>query len=93
VRFDMKGEEAQVSVNIAPVMRGRSYGIASIFAASQRLFRESAVRRIYANIKRHNIVSQRAFEMAGYHNAGSRIINGHRAMQMVFDSAEAVVDA
>jgi UDP-2,4-diacetamido-2,4,6-trideoxy-beta-L-altropyranose hydrolase len=83
VRFDTSGDEAEGNVSIAPDFRGRGYGALGIRIASERLFRETAVSRIYAHIKPDNNASIQAFTEAGYKTTGTKVVKGHKALQMV----------
>lgn len=83
VRFDASGDEAEGNVSIAPNLRGRGYGALGIQIASERLFRETAVSRIYAHIKPDNNASIQAFTEAGYQTAGTKVVKGHKALRMV----------
>jgi UDP-2,4-diacetamido-2,4,6-trideoxy-beta-L-altropyranose hydrolase len=85
VRFDTSGDEAEGNVSIAPDLRGRGYGALGIQIASERLFRETAVTRIYAHIKPNNNASIQAFTEAGYKTTGTKVIKGHKALQMVLN--------
>jgi UDP-2,4-diacetamido-2,4,6-trideoxy-beta-L-altropyranose hydrolase len=76
VRYDRKGTEAVVSINIAPAQRGRGLGPASLRASARKLFAEADVQRIIALIKPENQASVVAFERAGY-----RLLDGTTAQR------------
>ncbi len=83
VRFDRDGEDARISVALAPEARGRSYGAAAI-AAAVRAFRASRPpRRVVALIRPDNPVSQAVFARAGFVAAGARAVGGTSAVAMV----------
>ena len=83
VRFDTSGDEAQINISVAPIFRGHDFATKGIRIASERLFQETAVTRIYAYIKRDNVASIRAFTKAGYEDVGVKEVKGHKALQMV----------
>lgn len=85
VRFDTSGNEAENSISIAPNFRGRGYGAEGIRIASERLFQETTITRIYALVKPSNKASICAFREAGYKMAGTKVVKGHKALQMVLD--------
>lgn len=67
VRFALEGPgEAVVSINIAPVARGRGLGPEALRRACARIFADGAASSITAFIKRDNPASLRAFEQAGF---------------------------
>jgi UDP-2,4-diacetamido-2,4,6-trideoxy-beta-L-altropyranose hydrolase len=86
VRFDSMGNEAEIHINIASNLHGHGYGSQAILMASKQLFKETAITRIYANIKPDNSNSVRAFANAGFKTAGNvKMVKGHKAVQMVLD--------
>jgi RimJ/RimL family protein N-acetyltransferase len=66
VRFEAEGAEAVISVSLAPVYRGKGYGVEFIAAATLTYTRQTTVTTIHAYIKQDNNASRRAFLMAGY---------------------------
>ena len=74
IRYQITGDEATVSVVLAPSQRGRGYGSEIIRKGSCRLFADTAARLIHAYIKPENRASVRAFERAGYTHAGTTTI-------------------
>src|SRR5206468_4059883 len=77
IRYELAGTEAVVSVNLAKEARGRGYGAALIVRGSEQCFADSKVNLIRAYIKPSNEASVRAFERAGYTDAGTTEVNGH----------------
>jgi len=65
VRIDRDGRTAEVSLQVAPVHRGRGLARAML-AALDRRANELGVRRWTARVKPANLASLRAFEAAGY---------------------------
>lgn len=86
VRFDSRGNEAEIHVSIASALRGHGYGSRTILMASMHLFKDSGITRIYANIKPDNSQSVRAFTKAGFkHNRPVKEVKDRKALQMVLD--------
>lgn len=66
IRFDRKGEIAEVDVTVAPDYRGRGYGCAIIEEGSSHYVETHAVRHLVAKVKKGNTPSMRAFQKAGF---------------------------
>jgi UDP-2,4-diacetamido-2,4,6-trideoxy-beta-L-altropyranose hydrolase len=67
VRYDLEGDEALVSVYLAPGMTGRGWGQAMIEAADRWMVaHRPTIRRVRAEIIPDNLASCRAFAAAGY---------------------------
>ncbi|HIJ90250.1 MAG: UDP-2,4-diacetamido-2,4,6-trideoxy-beta-L-altropyranose hydrolase [Desulfobulbaceae bacterium] len=67
VRFDLGEGMAEISVNLAPGLRGQGLGSVLIRTACARLFREEqGVGRIIALVKKENYASLRSFTKAGF---------------------------
>jgi len=85
VRFDISGEEAEISVSIDQNERGKGYGTVAIRNASNHLLRTQSVLRIVAHIKRDNPASKVTFERAGFALRGYKEIEGVEAYQMIYE--------
>jgi len=83
IRFDSEENEARVSVSVDPKFRGKGYGNAMIWLASQEVFNVSDVTVIHAHVKKDNDSSVRAFEKAGFTVAGTEKVHGHQAIHLV----------
>lgn len=84
VRYDLKGDDAVISVSIAPEFRGRDYGSRAIELASRRLFEISQdIDVIHAYIKPGNAASIRAFTKAGFQDAGTAVVNNRKAVHLI----------
>jgi len=93
IRFDTAGDKAEINVSVAADFRGRGYGAECIRVASQRLFQEAAVSRIYAHIKPENQASISAFKEAGYRMTDVKIARGHDVLQMILDRFEEALNS
>jgi len=83
IRYQMEGEDAIVSVNLAPDQRGRGYGSQVIRLGSQIVFASTAVNLIHAYVKPDNLASIRAFTKAGFANKGTVEVQGIQALHFV----------
>jgi UDP-2,4-diacetamido-2,4,6-trideoxy-beta-L-altropyranose hydrolase len=90
VRFDTKGDQAEINVSISSGFRGHGIGTKAIRTASEHLFCETQVTRINANIKLENTASVHAFAKAGYKKIGAGIVKGQEALQMVLRKNDAL---
>ncbi|MFZ5775048.1 MAG: UDP-2,4-diacetamido-2,4,6-trideoxy-beta-L-altropyranose hydrolase [Thermodesulfobacteriota bacterium] len=80
VRFDLAGDEAEISVNLAPAYRGQELGSRLIGRACAQVFQEEqGLKRIVARIKAENRASLRAFASAGFITSG---VGEHRGATM-----------
>lgn len=66
VRLDMAGQQARVSINIAPEWRGRGVGTRGLRALSREAFGGLGLGRLVAEVKAENAASRAAFARAGY---------------------------
>ena len=80
VRFQIKGEIAVLSVNVAPEVRGIGWGRRLIAFATHSLVRARSVRRIDAFVKLGNDASVRLFDAIGYRRAGIKQVAGQEAL-------------
>jgi RimJ/RimL family protein N-acetyltransferase len=85
IRYEVAGTEAVVSVSLAAEARGRGYGAALIVRGSEQCFAEAPVKLIRAFIKPENSASVRAFERAGYADAGKTVERGQTVRQFVLE--------
>ncbi len=73
VRLDREGDEATLSVTVAPQHRGRGVGVQAIRESTElELAARPELTHVVALVKAENSASQRAFERAGYVRAGLR---------------------
>ena len=85
VRFDISGNEAEISVGIDERARGRGYGSAAIRKASNLLLSTNNLTRITAHIKLDNAQSTGAFLNAGFVSVGTTKLSGTDVYKMILD--------
>lgn len=83
IRFEIHGEEAEVSVNIAPESRNLGWGRQLLRSACTELFRRTEVHRVVGLVKKDNPRSQRAFIAAGFGVADEVVRRGQQALRFV----------
>jgi UDP-2,4-diacetamido-2,4,6-trideoxy-beta-L-altropyranose hydrolase len=83
IRYQLEGQDATVSVSLAPKWRGRGYGAEVIRRASRRVLETTAANRIVAYVKPENIASMGAFVKAGFAQEGTASIRGQGALRFV----------
>lgn len=70
LRFDMQGEEAEVSIYLDPARSGHGLGRRILEAAADWATAKTDLQRLTASIKDQNLASIGAFEGAGFMRAG-----------------------
>jgi RimJ/RimL family protein N-acetyltransferase len=71
VRFDRSGDEAEISILVAPDHQAAGAGTQAIREATElQLAARPALRRVVAKVSAENEASRRGFERAGYTAAG-----------------------
>lgn len=85
VRFDVEGEEAEVSVTVAGAKRGQGLGGPLIRSALAHASRARGLRRARALIKLESVRSWRSFEAAGFVEHGRTTVKGTEALVYVRD--------
>jgi len=88
IRYDIRDKEAVVSVSIDRKLRGMGYGSTLIYLSSQKLRHVSDVATIHAYVKPHNEKSIRAFEKAGFQNAGTTTVHKYQAIHLLLRKEE-----
>jgi len=84
-RFDIRYQEAEVSISIDRAKRGKGYGIAVIKCGSDYLLRSEPVQRVVATIRCDNPASRAAFERAGFIVRGNKKVGDVEACEMVYE--------
>lgn len=85
VRFQIKGESALLSVNVAPEFRGQGWGKELIAFCTRALVRAYSVRRVNAFVKPDNQASVRLFEASGFRRAGKERVADEDALLFTWD--------
>jgi len=80
VRFDVSGDEANVSVSLGRQFRGAGYGTELLQLACAKVFREPSVKLLRAYVKPDNQASLNAFAKAGFGRTGTENIRGQAAI-------------
>jgi len=88
VRFDIRGNEAVISISIDRRFRGKGYGGYLIRLASEKVLNNERIKVIHAYIKRGNEVSIRAFEKAGFKNLGTTIVHAQQAVHLALQGKD-----
>lgn len=88
VRFDtICLREVDISISLAPEMRGKGYAKLVIQAACYRLLEETDIHTIHAHIKAANLASIRAFESAHFIQRDSISTYSSEAVHYQYQSA------
>ena len=85
VRFNISGEEAEISVSVDKDERGKGYGAAAIRQGSDQVLSSGPVKRIIAHIKQDNSASLTAFQRAGYGPMDDKDTSNTDAYVMAYD--------
>jgi len=85
VRFQIKGESALLSVNVAPEFRGQGWGKELIAFSTRALVRAYSVRRVNAFVKPDNQASVRLFEASGFRRAGKERVADEDALLFTWE--------
>jgi len=83
VRFDINGEQAEISLSVDKRWRGLGYGALLIKCGAEEMFRSTTIKSIHAFIKPDNIGSIRSFEKARFKYVGLDNIKGYKAKHYV----------
>jgi UDP-2,4-diacetamido-2,4,6-trideoxy-beta-L-altropyranose hydrolase len=90
VRFQIQGDTAVLSVNVAPEFRGQGWGRELITFSTRSLFRGFSVRRVHAFVKPDNRASVRLFETSGFHRSGEERAAGQNSLLFVWESGSRI---
>jgi UDP-2,4-diacetamido-2,4,6-trideoxy-beta-L-altropyranose hydrolase len=88
IRYNLKGDEAVISVSLDEVFRGQGCGSNIIALASHHLFGNSEVRRIHSYIKTGNEPSIKSFLKAGFKQIETTMIKGQQAIHLTQTNEE-----
>lgn len=80
VRFDLVEDEAIISINLNPGVRGRGLSSFIIIRTVDELFKRQGISKVRAFIKPQNIPSEKAFTRAGFSRKGESFVRGNEAL-------------
>ena len=83
VRFDLRGDEAEIGVMVAAEHRGGGLGTQVIERATRELITQHPGLAVIAHVRHHNVASQRAFVKAGYEPDGEGDARGVTMLRFV----------
>ena len=86
VRYQIEGDRALVSINVAPHSRGRGYGNVMLGLANERLFRTTRARVVDAYVKMDNASSIRLFAAAGFTRQADTTVAGQGAAYFTLEN-------
>jgi UDP-2,4-diacetamido-2,4,6-trideoxy-beta-L-altropyranose hydrolase len=81
VRFDLEGEEATISLTVAPTWRGQGHGGRIVRAACDEMFGQIDAARIVAYVKPDNFASIQLFKRSGFRFEGEVLRSGQTALR------------
>jgi RimJ/RimL family protein N-acetyltransferase len=84
-RYELDGPSAVMSINLAPDVRGRGIGGATLAMAIDELFRDSSAKVIHAYVKPDNEASVRLFMNAGFVRQATVSMQGQQAIHFVLE--------
>lgn len=70
IRFDRQMEDAEISINMNPLFRGKGYGTEALKKAIAQYFSESLVQRLIAKVVPENSISKHLFQKNGFKEGG-----------------------
>jgi UDP-2,4-diacetamido-2,4,6-trideoxy-beta-L-altropyranose hydrolase len=85
IRYDIKQENAVISISIDSKFRSKGYGAVLIRETSQRLFNESNVRKVHAYVKQDNNASASVFTKTGFKKLELTTIHAQQATHFVLE--------
>ena len=85
IRYDIKQENAVISISIDSKFRGKGYGVVLIRETSKRVFNRSNVRRVHAYVKQDNNASTNVFTKAGFKKLELTTIHAQQATHFVLE--------
>lgn len=83
VRFELKDQEAYISISLDRKFRGQGYGSRIIELASKTLLGLTGVKAIHAYIKKENSISLAAFKKAGFSTVKNMLVKNHPAHHLI----------
>jgi UDP-2,4-diacetamido-2,4,6-trideoxy-beta-L-altropyranose hydrolase len=87
IRYEIEGERAIVSINVAVQFRGKGYGAVMLAMANERLFQNTPVHVIDAFVKMENTASIRLFVAAGFSRQSDKTVASQEAACFTFEKS------
>lgn len=84
VKFDMDGENSEISISIEKKERNYGYGTRGLKLACQYAFHNFGIKIIVAHIKVDNEISKKVFEKVGFKNNGEVIFKDQSCCKFYF---------
>lgn len=85
VRFDIRNNEAIISISIGQQFRHQGYGYQIIQLAAAKIRQDSTIKIVHAHIKSSNLSSIRAFTKAGFRHNKAIEIHDNQSMQLLLE--------
>lgn len=82
IRFEIRDKVATISINIAPISRGKGFGVALILVSCLEILHHSSVCQIRALIKPDNRLSFKVFQRGGFQQSSDVKVAGQRTLCM-----------
>ncbi len=88
VRFEIKDEEATISVSVKKEYRKRNFGSDIIRISTQKIFDSTKIKKVHGYVKIDNTASVLAFQKANYKILGQCDIKDYNAFHLVKEREE-----
>jgi len=88
VRFEMKDEEATISISVKKEYRKRNFGSKIIKVSTQKIFDSTKTKKVHSYIKIENTASVLAFQKANYKILGRCNIKDYNSFHLVKEREE-----
>ena len=83
IRFELKGQEARISISLDHKFRRQGHGSKIIELASKTFFGSTDVKTIHAYIKKENTASLAAFKKAGFSFVKNMLVKNQPAHHLI----------
>jgi UDP-2,4-diacetamido-2,4,6-trideoxy-beta-L-altropyranose hydrolase len=85
IRFDGRADgDCEIDVSIAKAWRGRGFAASLIRQAVPLVLNAGHCARLHALVKRENVASVKAFEIAGFQQVGVEQVQGSAAVHLIY---------
>jgi UDP-2,4-diacetamido-2,4,6-trideoxy-beta-L-altropyranose hydrolase len=83
LRFDIDGNEATLSIAVAPTARRRGYGLATLEGGVEQLFATTDVELVHAYVKSENAASRELFIGVRFEEVDPAMIRGQQSAHFI----------